>query len=94
MNSDQEWIVNGLLADLQGIEFSKDEPLYKIDRRQRLAEMVLAELSGDTPEGKAWRDVAEAVRDLCLSPLSAAAIGKYNSSLVAVIRILREALPG
>ena len=68
MNNDQQWVVDGFLDEIQTIKFTDEEPLYKLDRRQKLAEMVLTELPGDDPEELALRGVAEAVRDLCLSP--------------------------
>lgn len=93
MNNDQQWVVDGFLDEIQTIKFTEEEPLYKLDRRQKLAEMVLTELPGDDPEELALRGVAEAVRDLCLSPGDPDVITPYLEVRRAHVDVLKSLIP-
>lgn len=93
MNSDQQWIVNAFLKELEGLKFTGTEPLYKVDRKLKLAEMVLTEIPGDDPEEIALRATAEAVRDLCLLPTDKEVIERYLSTRRAHLDLLKSVWP-
>jgi hypothetical protein len=93
MKPDHRWITDAFLTELEGIKFTEPEPLYKSDRRLKLAEMVLTEIPGDDLEELAVCAVAEAYRDLWHSPSDRDAIEHYLEIRRAHLDVLKSLLP-
>jgi hypothetical protein len=93
MNNDQRWIADAFLKDLEGIQFSDHEPLYKSDRRLKLAEMVLMEIPGNDLDELALRATAEAYRDLWHSQGDIEAVEHYIAMRRAHLEILKSVPP-
>src|ERR1700682_165751 len=70
-------VVRAFLDELGTVPFTEDEPLYRIGRRQLLAEMVLAEVRDDDLEGMALRSLGEVAREQCLSPTDREVVGRF-----------------
>lgn len=93
MNKDQVWIAAAFLAELEGMKFSESEPLYKSDRRLKLAETVLTEIPGDDLDELALGATAEAYRDLWHSPTDPDAIEHFLEVRRAHLDVLKSIQP-
>jgi hypothetical protein len=83
------WTVQHFLAELQKVDLRDTNPSrHELDRRLRLAEMVLTEVGNTDLECLAVRALAERTRDLCIAPASLDAIGAW----VATRRAYLEAV--
>jgi hypothetical protein len=60
------FVADHFLKALDGIDFREPEPDHILDRRARLADMVLTEVDGDDIEALALRALASATLQLCM----------------------------
>jgi hypothetical protein len=87
-------VVRTFLAELGAVPFTADEPLYRMGRRQLLAEMVLAEVRDVDLEGMALRSLAQEARAQCLSPTDREAVGRFIAALRAHLDVVTGAYLG
>jgi hypothetical protein len=68
IGSNTRWLVDAFLAELDSVKLNEPAPpAHVVDRRAKLAAMMLAEVPNDDPECFALRGLAAAVIDLCAS---------------------------
>lgn len=89
----REYVVRPFLAELAVVRLNQSVPLYVVQRRILLAEMVLADVPGDDPEEMAIRGRADALIDLCWSPRDLDVIERYLSAGQTHLDLLRSANP-
>ena len=82
-------VVRTFLDELGTVPFTEDEPLYRIDRRLLLAEMVLAEVRDNDVEGMALRSLAEVAREQCLSPTDREVVGRFIAARRAHLDVVK-----
>jgi hypothetical protein len=87
-------VVRTFLAELGTVPFTADEPMYRVGRRQLLAEMVLAEVRDGDLEGMALRSLAQLTRARCLSPTDRQVVGRFITAVRAHLNVVKGAYSG
>lgn len=91
IGSNTRWLVDAFLAELDAVKLNEpDAPAHVVDRRAKLAGMVLAEVPNDDPECFALRGLAAAVIELC-SAWEPATLERYLAARTTYRDVLRAA---